>query len=182
MTDTGTSELRSRLADIGMLRSNAGFGYTVLAVSYIIDTSETSVMNVYKAVADERCTTASNIERGIRHARSHTAFKDTSNADFLFMLADAFEQHKAPIQLEQRRTLANFLATDNCKIENLLNLYPVNIPVSAISDLIGADAASVRAAIDAGAFGVSWRKSGKLNRGYCVPTAQFARWYLNMRA
>lgn len=42
------------------------------------------------------------------------------------------------------------------------------------------DENSTRATVEGGAFGFAWRKSGKANKAYCVPTAQFVRWYLNV--
>jgi hypothetical protein len=76
--------------------------------------------------------------------------------------------------------LNEFLCQDNEKIDRLIEAFPVNLPVSAISDFLSLDVASVRAAIENEKFGVSWRKTGKANHGYFIPTAQFIRWYLNM--
>ena len=76
--------------------------------------------------------------------------------------------------------LNEFLCHDNEKIDRLIEAFPVNLPVSAISDFLSLDVASVRAAIENEKFGISWRKIGKANHGYFIPTAQFIRWYLNM--
>lgn len=75
----------------------------------------------------------------------------------------------------------DFLAADNTKIDKLIENFPMNLPVSAVADFLSVDVASVRAAIECGsAFGMSWKKTGKANHGYFVPTAQFVRWYLRM--
>ena len=74
-----------------------------------------------------------------------------------------------------------FLSADNTKIDRLIDNFPINLPVSAVADFLAVDVASVRAAIENGnAFGLAWKKSGKANHGYFVPTAQFVRWYLHM--
>lgn len=74
-----------------------------------------------------------------------------------------------------------FLSADNAKIDRLIDNFPINLPVSAVADFLSVDVASVRAFIENGVVGVSWIKQGKANHGYYVPTAQFVRWYLNMR-
>ncbi len=73
-----------------------------------------------------------------------------------------------------------FLTEDNAKIDRLIEMFPTHLPVSAVSDFLSIDIASVRAAIENGDFGLAWKKAGKVNHGYFVPTAQFVRWYLNM--
>lgn len=75
----------------------------------------------------------------------------------------------------------DFISDDNAKIDKLIENFPINLPVSAVSDFLSVDVASIRAAIECGnAFGLAWKKSGKSNHGYYVPTAQFVRWYLGM--
>lgn len=72
------------------------------------------------------------------------------------------------------------LSEDNEKIDRLIDTFPVNLPVSAIADFLSMDPASVRAAIENNAFGISWKKPGNARHAYFVPTTQFVRWYLNM--
>ena len=76
--------------------------------------------------------------------------------------------------------LNEFLSEDNAKIDRLIENFPVNLPVSAVSDFLGLDVASVRAAIENERIGLAWKKAGRANHGYFIPTAQFVRWYLNM--
>lgn len=74
--------------------------------------------------------------------------------------------------------LNDFLSADNKKIDKLIEEFPVNLPISAVADFLSIDVASVRAAVDNGVFGLCWKKPGKMNKGYFVPTAQFVRWYV----
>ena len=76
--------------------------------------------------------------------------------------------------------LTEFLSEDNAKIDRLIENFPVNLPVSAVSDFLGLDVASIRAAIENERIGLAWKKAGRANHGYFIPTAQFVRWYLNM--
>ena len=77
--------------------------------------------------------------------------------------------------------IAEFLLQDNDHLAKLIDDYPVTIPVSCAAEFLGADVASVRAAIENNVFGASWRKSGSTRHGYYIPTAQFVRWYLNIK-
>ncbi|MCQ2486097.1 MAG: hypothetical protein MJ168_12290 [Clostridia bacterium] len=77
-------------------------------------------------------------------------------------------------------TINDFIAADNDKIDKLIAENPQSISISDISAFLGADVASVRAAIENNIFGMSWRKSGSARHGYFIPTAQFVRWYLAM--
>lgn len=76
--------------------------------------------------------------------------------------------------------ITEYLSNDNAKIDRLIENFPVNLPVSAVADFLSMDVASVRAAIENGVIGLAWRKQGKANHGYFVPTAQFIRWYLQI--
>lgn len=76
--------------------------------------------------------------------------------------------------------ITEYLSNDNEKIDRLIENFPVNLPVSAVADFLSMDVASVRAAIENGVIGLAWRKQGKANHGYFVPTAQFIRWYLQI--
>lgn len=77
-------------------------------------------------------------------------------------------------------TINDFIAADNDKIDKLIAENPQSISISDISAFLGADVASVRAAIENNIFGMSWRKAGSARHGYFIPTAQFVRWYLAM--
>ena len=79
-------------------------------------------------------------------------------------------------------TVNEFISADNEKIEKILNDYPKQIPCPVVAELLGCKPDGVRQAIAEGAFGIHWRLQGKLTSGNCcIPTAQFVRWYLNMR-
>lgn len=73
-----------------------------------------------------------------------------------------------------------FLDRDLDRIDEIIEKYPDRVPVPTIADFLHMDENSTRAAVEGGAFGFAWRKSGKANKAYCVPTAQFVRWYLNV--
>lgn len=77
-------------------------------------------------------------------------------------------------------TINDFIAADNDKIDKLIAENPQSISISDISAFLGADVASVRAAIENNIFGMAWRKAGSARHGYFIPTAQFVRWYLAM--
>lgn len=74
-----------------------------------------------------------------------------------------------------------FFKQDNEKVEKLLEQYPVNIPTRVVADFLKIDVNSVRAIIECGNVGLSWRKTGKMNTSYVIPTATFLRWYLNKK-
>lgn len=74
-------------------------------------------------------------------------------------------------------TIEEFISNDKEKIENIINQYPRQIPVPVAAELMGTDQNSLRAAIDGGSLGLSWRKDGKLAKGYCIPTAKFVYWW-----
>ena len=81
---------------------------------------------------------------------------------------------------ETAKKVKAFLDDDLNKIDTLIEQYPQRIPIPIIADFLHMDENSTRAAVEGGAFGFAWRKSGKANKAYCVPTAQFVRWYLNV--
>lgn len=74
----------------------------------------------------------------------------------------------------------DFLLNDNERLAVLIENNPVNVPVSSAAEFLGADVASVRAAIENNCFGASWRKIGSTRSAYFIPTGQFVRWYLNL--
>lgn len=74
----------------------------------------------------------------------------------------------------------DFLSQDNDKLADLIENNPVNVPVSSAAEFLGADVASVRAAIENNCFGAAWRKVGSTRSAYYIPTGQFVRWYLNL--
>ena len=76
--------------------------------------------------------------------------------------------------------ITEFLLNDNDRLTVLVDNNPVNIPVTSAAEFLGADVASIRAAIENDVFGASWRKVGSTRRGYYIPTAQFVRWYLSL--
>lgn len=78
-------------------------------------------------------------------------------------------------------TTRDFLKADEDKLDELIKENPIHISVNRIAEFLHINGDSARAAIECGAFGLSWRKQGKLNKAYCIPTAQFVRWYLIMK-
>lgn len=74
-------------------------------------------------------------------------------------------------------TIRTFMDDDDKKIEKLIIEYPVCLSTKAIAEFLGMDIAAVRAVIDNGVVGCSWKKTGKDHKGYYIPTAQFVRWY-----
>lgn len=70
-----------------------------------------------------------------------------------------------------------FFDNDDRKAEQLIRDYPQSIPIPVAAEFLGIDAASLRAMAIEGHLGSSWKKEGKLNRGFFLPTAQFLRWY-----
>ncbi len=76
--------------------------------------------------------------------------------------------------------ISEYLQHDDEKIENLIKQYPANIPVKAAAEFLDVDDESVRSAIESGSFGISWKKAGKLNRSFALPTAHFLRWYMHI--
>lgn len=77
--------------------------------------------------------------------------------------------------------IKRFLEEDNSRVEELISKYPSTIPTAVVADFLGIAQTSVRSSIDNGAFGVGWRKPGKTNRSYCIPTANFVRWYIQYK-
>lgn len=74
-----------------------------------------------------------------------------------------------------------FMFKDNSKLEEIIEKYPKQIPVDVIAEWWGCTPDSIRTMlIEDNIIGVGWRKAGKLNRGFCIPTGHFLRWYLCM--
>lgn len=80
-----------------------------------------------------------------------------------------------------KASIVQYLENDNNRLDKLIEAFPVSMPTSAAAEFLGIDVASMRAAIENGAIGLAWRKQGKTNHAYYIPTAQFVRWYLNMK-
>ena len=78
--------------------------------------------------------------------------------------------------------IREYLQHDDEKIEKLISMYPSTVPVNAAAEFLGVDAESVRSSIEDGRFGFSWKKSGKLNRAFCIPTPHLVRWYLHIKS
>lgn len=75
-------------------------------------------------------------------------------------------------------TIKEFLDNDVKKLEEIIEQHPKQIPVSVVAELLGCSLESVRTMCEENhVFGEGWRKSGKLNKGFCIPTALFVRWY-----
>lgn len=65
------------------------------------------------------------------------------------------------------------------KLNELVEKYPFDIPVTEVAKLLGMKPENLRAAIDCGTFkpGFSWRKGNAQNKGYKIATIPFWRWY-----
>lgn len=74
--------------------------------------------------------------------------------------------------------IKDFLDSDDRKIEKLISEYPVSVPTKVAAEFLGIDCASLRAIINENTVGLSWKKEGKLNKGFFIPTPQFLRWYI----
>lgn len=74
--------------------------------------------------------------------------------------------------------IKKFFEDDDAKIEKLIEEYPYNVPTKVAAEFLGVDTASMRAIVDDNRVGLSWRKEGKLNKGFFIPTANFLRWYM----
>ena len=73
--------------------------------------------------------------------------------------------------------LKSFFDNDEERLSKLIEEHEFNIPIKALSEFLHVDAQSVRAYVEAGQFGMAWKKTGKDNHAYAIPTAQFVRWY-----
>lgn len=78
-------------------------------------------------------------------------------------------------------TILNFIKSDDAKVENIIKKYPLQIPVAVAAELLGCHETSLREFLTNSNIGMSWLKPGKQNHGFCIPTAQFMRWYLNIK-
>lgn len=68
------------------------------------------------------------------------------------------------------------------KLEQLYQLveeYPVSIPIPRLAAFLGADDEGLRESISQGRcpFAIGWQKSLKGNRAYKVPTVPFFLWF-----
>ncbi len=73
-----------------------------------------------------------------------------------------------------------YLNADLDKIDKLIEENPIRLTIKTAAEFLSMDNESVRAVVEGGAFGLAWRKTGKANKAYCVPTPQFVRWYLGV--
>ena len=74
--------------------------------------------------------------------------------------------------------LNSYLTGEMERLNELTEKKPLYLTVKDVSSFLGVDDESVRAAIECGVFGMAWRKSGKLNKAFHIPTAQFALWFI----
>lgn len=67
------------------------------------------------------------------------------------------------------------------RLNDLVEKYPSDIPVSAVADFLGMDYRSLKSYLmEPASFGMGWRKAGAANRGFLIPTAKFYLWYRNL--
>lgn len=74
--------------------------------------------------------------------------------------------------------IMDFIKRNNDDLEDIIVKYPNTIPIPVAADFLHMGEDSLRSAIESGKLGLAWRKSGKLNHGYCIPTGKFIRWYI----
>ncbi|MDO5559383.1 MAG: hypothetical protein Q4F95_07255 [Oscillospiraceae bacterium] len=79
-------------------------------------------------------------------------------------------------------SIADYLKADTDKLEKLIEEHPQSIPTKKAAEFLGLHEDSMRQFLENSNVGMSWRKPGKLNRGFYIPTGQFVRWYLNVKA
>jgi len=77
-------------------------------------------------------------------------------------------------------SISEFIRADTEQIEEIIEKHPKQIPIPVVAELMAVDPNNLREAIGSGYLGLSWKKPGKLNRGFCIPTGKFVRWWLNM--
>ena len=75
----------------------------------------------------------------------------------------------------------DFMQKDKEWLDGIVQQYPQNIPIAALAEHFGCAVETVRAIVEAGGFGFAWRKPGRANHAYLIPTAQFVRVYGNIR-
>ena len=73
-----------------------------------------------------------------------------------------------------------FIDTDNQKLEQIIEKYPLSVPVPIAAEFLGRHQDTLRSALEDGRLGFSERKLGKVNRGFVIPTGHFVRWYLGI--
>lgn len=78
---------------------------------------------------------------------------------------------------EPQKFISDYLEKNDEALAELIRENPIYVSVSIIAKFLGTTVDSVRSMIENGAFGAAWKKPGKENRGFFVPTAQFVRWY-----
>ena len=82
---------------------------------------------------------------------------------------------------DNKQLIQDFLDADREKIAEIIKQYPLQIPTGIIGKLFGCNPAGVRDAIlKSQQLGITWCLEGNKTSGYCVPTARFVRWYLNL--
>ena len=86
------------------------------------------------------------------------------------------------VSTEPNDNVSAFLQADREWLCQLVEKYPQQIPIQPIAEHWGCEAASVRAAIEQNTtFGLFWRKPGKTNRAYLIPTGVFVQWYCKVK-
>lgn len=67
------------------------------------------------------------------------------------------------------------------QLNQLVEQYPENIPVSAAADFLGMDGRSLKSFLmqPGNSAGMGWRRDRAENRAFHIPTAKFYSWYRN---
>jgi hypothetical protein len=68
------------------------------------------------------------------------------------------------------------------ELNQLVEKYPKDIPVSAAADFLGMDGRSLKSYLmnPLNALGLDWKREKAANRGFHIPTAKFYLWYRNL--
>lgn len=72
-----------------------------------------------------------------------------------------------------------YLDSDIEKLWKLIEKNPIHIKIKDAAEFLQLSESSMRAAVDRGELGLSWRKDGKLQTTRVIFTAKFVRWYTN---
>ncbi len=78
-------------------------------------------------------------------------------------------------------TIQKFLDDDGERLAEMVLQYPKQIPIPVLAEFLGCSPDSLRMSLTTKSdIGFSWQKFGKQNRGFCIPTGLFIRWYMKV--
>lgn len=84
--------------------------------------------------------------------------------------------------MSAQETIEVFLEQNTQELADIIVKYPQQIPVKVVAEFMGCGQNSLRQAIMQGVpFGIGWIQHAKQNRGFCIPTGAFVRWYMGWK-